>query len=602
MAVARAKAPLQWASQEETWTCPIIGAAHAHNLPMTDLKPSRAPVALAFWLAFQLSFQLSFQLTFGLVFGLALSGLFAAPAHAQSLPLPGLPAAVEAALARAQLPSDAISVLVQEVPQGNKPAPPRASHRAQTPMNPASLMKLVTTFAAMDQLGPAYTWNTAVWGQGPIKAGVLHGNLTIVGQGDPKLVMERLWLLLRRVQGLGIKQITGDIVLDHSAFDVPEQDPAQFDGEPLRPYNATPDALLLNFKAVVLTFVPDRASGTALVAWEPPLAGVTVQASVPLSGTANNAACGDYRATLKADFVDPRRIRFGGSYSAACGEKVWPVAYADPKSYAVRAVAGLWAEMGGKLGGSVRDGRLATPLTGGGTNLPATPSAAPSSDVFASASSPAAGVVSGGPTAAMAGGASGVSAASEPPRLLFEVSSPTLVEVVRDVNKYSNNVMAQQVFLTLGAVAGASGGGGNNGKTAVGFANAREALRAWWQDRIGTPNAPLVDNGSGLSRAERISALGLADVLAAISRSPWMPEMLSSLPIVGVDGTLRRSKNAAGSAHLKTGTLRDVVGMAGIVHARGGKQFMLVGIVNHANAQAARPALDALVDWTTKLD
>jgi hypothetical protein len=145
---------------------------------------------------------------------------------------------------------------------------------------------------------------------------------------------------------MGIRQIAGDIVLDRSAFEVPDADPATFDGEPLRPYNAAPDALLINFKAVVMTFAPERSGNTAQVQFDPPLAGVQMQASVPLS----SGDCGDYRGALKADFSEARHIRFGGSYAASCGEKVWPVAYADPRSYGVRAVQGMWLDMGGKLG------------------------------------------------------------------------------------------------------------------------------------------------------------------------------------------------------------------------------------------------------------
>ncbi len=452
----------------------------------------------------------------------------------------GLPADVEAALARANLPRDAVVVLVTDT-EGKQP--PRASHRAQVPVNPASVMKLVTTFAALDTLGPAYTWATPVYVDGPVRDGTLQGNLYIKGQGDPKLVVERLWLLLRRVQGLGIRAIAGDIVLDRSAFEAVEPDPAAFDGEPLRPYNAAPDALLLNFKALLLSFVPDKGQNAALVYAEPPLAGVALPASVPLAA----GECGDYRAALKADFTDPNRIRLTGSYPLACGEKTWGVAYAEPRSYAARAVAGLWAEMGGKLSGTVHDGRVPQAL-----------------------------------------------AAQRP---AFEVSSPTLLEVVRDINKFSNNVMAQQVFLTLGAQARAASPGAPPGTQEA----ARAALRAWWTERFGAQDMPVLDNGSGLSRGERISAQGLAQLLLAAYRSPVSAELMSSLPIAGVDGTLKRSRaKVQGNAHLKTGSLRDVMGMAGYVHARNGHTYVLVAIANHPNASAARPAFDLLLDWAAK--
>ncbi len=469
--------------------------------------------------------------------------LLASAATAQTLP-----PEVDAALQRAKVPREAVTMLVVEA-QGKAPA--RLSHRADVPVNPASVMKLVTTYAALDLLGPAFTWSTPVVVEGAVRDGTLFGNLYIKGQGDPKLVSERLWLLLRRVQGLGIKTIAGDIVLDRSAFENVEVDPASFDGEPLRPYNAAPDALLLNFKSVVMTFVPDRTANTAQVQYEPPLAGVQMQASVPLSG----GDCNDYRAALKADFADATHIRFGGSYAASCAEKVWAVAYADAKNYAARAVEGMWREMGGKLAGAVREGRVPSPQ--GIALKPA-----------------------------------------------FEVTSPSLPEVIRDINKYSNNVMAQQLFLTLSlqAKAAVSGASGPSGSTAT-LAASREVVQRWWRSTVSAraDDMPTIDNGSGLSRTDRITAQALARLLQSAYASPYMPELMSSLPITGVDGTLRRSRTAArGSAHLKSGTLRDVVGVAGYVLAASGKRYALVMIVNHPNAIAARPAIEALLDWTMK--
>jgi D-alanyl-D-alanine carboxypeptidase/D-alanyl-D-alanine-endopeptidase (penicillin-binding protein 4) len=367
-----------------------------------------------------------------------------------------------------------------------------------------------------------------------VRNGVLEGNLYIRGQGDPKLVLERLWLLLRRVQGLGIRSINGDIVLDRSAFEVADTDPSAFDGEGLRPYNAAPDALMINFKSVVMTFVPNRATQTAQVSFEPALAGVTAQATVPLSA----GECNDWRTTLAADFADPARLAFAGSFPAACGEKVWPVAYADPRSYAARAVGGLWIEMGGRIQGVVREGRVPAEL-----------------------------------------------------KPAFELPSPPLAEVIRDINKYSNNVMAQQLFLTLGLQQTKRGT----------LEGARSTMRQWWNDRIGTGEGPVFDNGSGLSREERISAAALAKMLQVAWRSPVMPELVSSLPASGVDGTLRRrGLRSGGAAHLKTGTLRDAAGVAGYVHTASGRRYVVIAIANHANAAAARPAFDALVDWAAQ--
>ncbi len=456
-----------------------------------------------------------------------------------------LPPEVAQALARAKVPLDALSVLVVDA-EGKAPA--RLSHRAQVPVNPASVMKLVTTYAALDLLGPGYTWRTPVFIEGAVREGTLYGNLYLTGSGDPKLVAERLWLLLRRVQGLGIKNIAGDIVLDRSAFEVAPVDAASFDGEPLRPYNASPEALLVNYKSLVMTFVPDRTANIATVQFEPPLAGVQFQTRVPLLPEKNkgNGDCGDYRAALRADFANPARISFAGGYPASCGEKVWPVAYADPLSYSARAVEGLWREMGGKLLGTVREGRVPE-----------------------------------------------VTAA-------FEVVSPPLAEVIRDINKYSNNVMAQQLFLTLSLNGATPNGAAGSGEAAT-LAKSQEVLRQWWTDRISRDDAPTLGNGSGLSREDRISAQALARLLQSAYRSPLMPELMSSLPITGVDGTLKNRRSAAqGSAHLKTGSLRDVTAVAGYVHGASGKRYALVAVVNHPNANAARPAFDALVAWAVR--
>jgi D-alanyl-D-alanine carboxypeptidase/D-alanyl-D-alanine-endopeptidase (penicillin-binding protein 4) len=457
-----------------------------------------------------------------------------------------IPASVDAELAKAKIPRDSAAFLVVEAVSSSSAAKPRLSHRASAPMQSASVIKLATTFAALELLGPAYTWATPVFIDGAAREGVLYGNVYIQGQGDPKLVLERLWLLLRRLQGAGITSIRGDIVLDRSAFDVPESDPGAFDGEPLRPYNASPDALLLNYKSLMMTFTPAPGSSVAHVQYDPPLAGVQTQDTVVLSAT----ACNDYRATLKPDFSNPLRIRFTGSYPLSCGERVWPVAYADPANFSLRAVQGLWSSVGGKLSGSVRFGNVPARL------------------------------------------------ASEKP--LFEVRSAPVAEIIRDINKFSNNVMAQQLFLTLGRDGNGLVNSALNGSVSS-FRSSRAVMQRWWQERISQDEPLNIDNGSGLSRTERISAQALGRLLQSAYRSPLMPELIASLPISGIDGTMKRSKsNNQGSAHLKTGSINGVTAIAGFVHATSGKHYVLVALVNHPNSPAARAAFDALVDWTAQ--
>jgi D-alanyl-D-alanine carboxypeptidase/D-alanyl-D-alanine-endopeptidase (penicillin-binding protein 4) len=258
---------------------------------------------------------------------------------------------------------------------------------------------------------------------------------------------------------------------------------------------------------------------------------VRADASVALSV----APCDDWRAALKADFTDPSRLRFTGAFPLACGERQWPLAYADPRSYNERLLLGLWREMGGTISGIVRDGTA--------------PAAPPS----------------------------------------FSLVSPALAEVVRDINKYSNNVMAQQLFLTLAQTQ--RGVGTPDG--------AREVVQQWLATRFGTAaQGTVIDNGSGLSRESRTSALLLARLLQSRWAGPAMSELMSSLPVTGVDGTMQRTRANLGRAHLKSGSLRDVTGIAGYVLSNSGKRYVVVAIINHPQPHGARPALEALVQWT----
>lgn len=444
-------------------------------------------------------------------------------------PSPALPPAVLTALRQAQVPASSLAVVVQPV-GASSGAQDRWRWRADAPMNPASVFKLVTTYAALDTLGPAWQWRTGVATSGSLDGDVLTGSVYLRGTGDPSLTLERTWLLLRELRARGVRDISGDIVLDRSAFRVPPTDAGAFDGEATRPYNVQPDALLLGLHSLVLRFVPEPGRGAARVLSDPPLAGVTVDASVPLS----SAPCGDWREALGATLDNPARVAFTGRYPSACGERDWPLAYAAPREYGARMVAALWRELGGTLRGQVRDGLQ--------------------------------------PANA---------------QWRYDAVSPPLAQVVRDINKYSNNVMAEQVFYTLAReVRGAPG---------VTPADARAVLADWMARRLGNATGAVVDNGSGLSRRTRVSAAQLAALLQAAWGSPVMSELMASLPVAGSDGTLRRTAVATGRAHLKTGSLRDTVALAGYVMDERGQRWVLVAMVNDERASSARPVLEALL-------
>jgi serine-type D-Ala-D-Ala carboxypeptidase/endopeptidase (penicillin-binding protein 4) len=442
-----------------------------------------------------------------------------------------LPAPVQQALAAAGVPSSAVAAVVQPVDG----SPAVVSHNARAPMNPASVMKVVTTYAALDLLGPAFTFRTEAYVAGELANGVLTGNLHIRGGGDPKLTYDRVWRMARQLRSRGLREIRGDIVLDRSYFVPVAHDPARFDHDPHRAYNAGADALLVNFNAINFRFVPegDRVRVTA----EPDLPNVEIASRLRLSPE----PCVSYRRDLAHDVVEVgllATVTFSGSYPAACGERVLPLSIFDSARFTESTLRWLWSDAGGLLRGNVRAG--------------AVPAEA---------------------------------------RPFLRLESEPLANLVRDMNKHSSNVMARHLFLALSAEPRGAGG--------EAAASAR-IVAAWLRGRRIEAPELVIENGSGLSRAERASADTLAAILAQAWAGVVMPEMVSSLPVLAVDGTLksRRARGAAGHAHLKGGTLADVQSVAGYVLDHDGRRWIVAMMINHARAGAAQAALDALVDWT----
>ena len=447
---------------------------------------------------------------------------------------PALPAAVIEALNRAQVPPDGVAVLVKEV--GAKEA--ILAQNIDRSMNPASVMKLVTTYAALELLGPTYTWKTDVLIAGELRGGTLNGDLVLRGSGDPKLTVERFWLLLRHLRERGLRSINGDLILDKSFFGAVDADPSKFDGETMRAYNVGPDALLVNFKTVRFQFAPSVDERSVSISPDVKPAQLSIANRTRLI----DGPCGDWRERIKLDVqqATPTEIRvvFSGNYPKSCGEASWNVSLLDHARFVGGVFANLWSDVGGVWKGSVR-----------------------------------------------------VAAAPADAKLIASTESVPLSEVVRDINKFSNNVMARQLFLTLS---------GEIDKQPATAARSAEIVKAWLVRKgINVPEL-VIENGSGLSRTERISANSLAQMLDAAFRSSVMPEFVSSMSLNGLDGTFRRrarTEVAAGIAHLKSGTLNDVRAIAGYMLANDGKRYLLVMMVNHPNAILSQLAQDALLQW-----
>ena len=433
-----------------------------------------------------------------------------------------LPRSVHEALRAAGLPQSSVHIVVQDLATGR----PSLRLNAQVPVNPASVMKLLTTYAALELLGPAYRWKTEVYRDGE--------DVILRGYGDPKLDYESFWMLLRNLRGRGLRHIRGDFVLDRSYFGPADQ--GGVDDDVFRPYNVGPDALLVNFKSLRFVFIPEDAGVRVFAEPAPP--GLELVNTLKLS----QGECPEgraFRELIKAQFqASPPRASFSGAYPVLCGERDLHVALHSPEDYLAGVIRLLWNEMGGSWTGAVREG--GTP-----------------------------------PTA----------------QLAYTHESAPLAEIVRDINKFSNNVMARQLYLTLAAEMGGA---------PADPAQARLSLQQWlWLKNIRAPEL-VIENGSGLSRIERASASTIAALLQSAWRSRVMPEFVASLPVAALDGTMRKrllGEAVAGHAHIKTGLLRDARSIAGYVLDRHGRRHAVVMIVNHPRAGAAQGAMDALLAW-----
>ncbi|WP_296223814.1 D-alanyl-D-alanine carboxypeptidase/D-alanyl-D-alanine endopeptidase [Ralstonia sp. UBA689] len=448
----------------------------------------------------------------------------------------GLPANVAMAFSRAHIPLDAVSVFV--VRTGS--ATPILQWNADIGMSPASTMKLLTTFAGLDLLGPDFRWKTSAYADNQPDRGVLSGNLYLRGQGDPKLIPEELVKLVNDVRRAGVDELAGNIVLDHTYFENGLSEAPPLDGDSARAYNVAPDALLYSFKTLTFTLTPDAGNGSVNIDVSPPLAQLQIDNQLQVT----RGGCGDWKTLSGANIAtqtDGRVLAsFDGRYAAACGERVFNIAALTHADFIWGGFLALWQQAGGKtrFTPGIREGKV--------------------------------------PRQAV---------------LLATHYGPTLADVVHDIDKYSNNVMARQLFLTIGA---------EIGRKPASVQQSTEVINRWLARQNLTMPELVIENGSGLSRIERISARNMGRLLQQADANPNGGILRDALPVVGVDGTMRNRltrAGVAGNAEIKTGTLNDVRAIAGYVEGENGQRFVVVSMINHPNASAGQAAHDALLQW-----
>lgn len=414
--------------------------------------------------------------------------------------------------------------------------------------NPASVQKLVTTLAALELLGPAYQWQTRYLIVGKIANGRLQGNLVLQGGGDPFLTVERLWRHVIAIRQRGIRDIEGRLIIDNSLFNIAPHDRRVFDGKPQRVYNVEADAALINLSATRFVIAPrinnDAAGGIAVFA-DPPLANLVINNNLSAQTGKCISPNSGWSMTLNRKH-DNIIATFDGQYRTRCGGHSVARSILNNQEYTYQLFRHLWQSSGGTLAG--------------GYQLGITPDNA---------------------------------------QELIALPSLTLAEYIIDINKFSNNVMARQLLLTIGTEQ-AQAQGADTRQTGI-------AAIKQWLDQIGIPPTGWVmENGAGLSRISRLSASQIHQLLEFAWHSTWRPEFVASLPLAAVDGTMKtRLQQSAlqGRARIKTGLINNVRSMAGYVHAKNGKHYAVVMMIdsNKVNYYNGNQIQDALLQWAFNL-
>jgi serine-type D-Ala-D-Ala carboxypeptidase/endopeptidase (penicillin-binding protein 4) len=480
--------------------------------------------------------------------------LFATNTHAEDLHSRQIPQSVARSLERNQIPKEAVSIAVVEIaPNGTAKFATKniLDWRADLPMNPASTMKILTTLSSLDILGPQYRWRTNIYTDGFIRQGTLKGNLYLQGTGDPKLIPEELAKMMKSLQDLGIQRIDGNLFFDRSAYAPSVMEHTTIDGESLRAYNVPPDPLLYAFRTLSFQLAKARAADFIDISYTPTLSQLKIDNQLQLV----DRSCDSWKSNIRFNLSptsegstnQPLTAQFSGAFPKACKSATYNVVALDANTFLTQGFAAAW---------EIAGGIWAQPPQG--------------KDGLAPLSS----------------------------RLLLRFEGINLADDVLDINKFSNNVMARQLLLTLALE--------KMGKPAT-TSNGELVIQSWLKKNgLNFPEL-VIENGSGLSRGEAISAAQMNQLLVTAQNLSVGEIFFNSLPIAGTDGTMsnRLVTQLRKLLHLKkkpevrmkTGSLADVRSISGYVISKSGKMYAVTSFINHPNAWKGLEAHDQLLSW-----
>jgi D-alanyl-D-alanine carboxypeptidase/D-alanyl-D-alanine-endopeptidase (penicillin-binding protein 4) len=407
-------------------------------------------------------------------------------------------------------------------------------HNEKKLFNSASLVKIITTYIGLKELGPDFSWRSDFYYTGDIVGETLKGDIVFKGTGDASFSVEDLEGMIREIQGKGIKRIEGNLLFDTSYFGlIPNE--VTFDSNPMRAYNVVPSAISLQSNTINFRFTSHK-NKVKIVA-KPNIKYLKIINNIK----STREKCLSWREKLNYETKineQQSTLNFSGKFSRKCKVKELDLAMLDWQTYFYHTFKQKWLDNGGWFNGNFIDtsGTLADD------------------------------------------------------RLLVSHYSEPLSSLIRDTNKYSLNLMSRNLILTVIA-------NKNNVQPTEEMVN--PYIKNWLSKNKIDNEGLFIDNGAGLSRDIKISINQFLMILQNIYYDPMMPEIISSFPIAGIDGTLKkRMKNSPirMNGHFKTGSMNEVSAMAGFFLNNDKEMNIFVFMMNGKKANMSQNFQEALIE------
>lgn len=371
-------------------------------------------------------------------------------------------------------------------------------------VSPASVTKLVTAAVALSKFGPTHTFTTRISHSGTRKGKVINGNLVAIGDGDPLLISEKMWQVAADLRAMGIREIKGDILVDNSLFDAESRDVSREEGAKAssNAYDAPVSAFAVNFNTVAVTISPGEKTGAAGIVTTDP---VDLDGLKIQSSVKTVAAGGDTRlaaARIGADGQVPV-LRVSGTIAADSEPKKIYRSMVNPARLAGEYLRAFLRDAGITIRGSIRAGK-----------------------------------------------------ASGDEKVLLTVPSYDMRRIVSGLNTFSNNFIGD--MLTKRFAAGSASPGSLD--------RGAKVIRDYLKQDVGIKDGFVIENGSGLSTENRLSADDIVRLLTHVETDMTVfPDFLASLPSYGWDGSLKRRmkgsdrEQVGGLIRAKSGTLSEPI-------------------------------------------